>query len=43
MHLDLPTTRRVSAAGLESPVGHVRRYAAWVLSPEHLREPPSMR
>ena len=42
MHLDLPTTRRVSAACLESPVGHVRRCAAWVLSPEHLREPRSM-
>jgi len=42
MHLDLPTTRRASAACLESRVGHVRRYAAWVLSPEHLRKPPSM-
>ena len=42
MHLDLPAARRISAACLESPVAHVRRYAAWVLSPEHLRETPSM-
>ena len=42
LHLDLASTRRVAAAGLDSPAAHVRRHAAWVLSAEHLREPRSM-
>jgi hypothetical protein len=42
LHLDLAATRRVAAAGLDSPAAHVRRHAAWVLSAEHLRDRPSM-
>jgi hypothetical protein len=42
LHIDPAATRRAAAAGLDSPAGHVRRYAAWVLSAEHLRDRPPM-
>ena len=42
LHLDVAALRRVAAAALDSPVAHVRRHTAWVLSAEHLRDRPSI-
>lgn len=43
MHLDLEKTLKVSHSCLSNPMSHVRRYAGWVLSDEHLKKALTLR